>query len=139
MTMLPSPEQAIALGRSVVADGRLKQLREDLGITRRAMAELLHTNLMTYANWERRPDTNLREATASRVGRFFYLAQKELQLLQEAGLVNMLPFHVVATQLGLPHELLLEWYREGRFEATDAGILGLWVRREDMAKLRRSR
>jgi transcriptional regulator with XRE-family HTH domain len=135
--MLPDPDQAIALGRAVVADGRLKQLREDLGITRRAMAELLHTNLMTYSTWERRPETSLRRATAGRVGRFFYVAEAELALLREHGIVDMLPFHVVATQLGLPQELLLQWYRDGRFEAVDAGILGLWLHRSDLAHIRR--
>ena len=135
--MLPDPDEAVALGRAVVADGRLKQLREDLGITRSAMAELLHTNLVTYAEWERRPEVKLRTATAFRVGKFYYIAETELKLLQDAGFVDLLPFHVVATQLGVPQELLLQWFRDGKFPAVDAGILGLWVRRLDMLRLRR--
>jgi transcriptional regulator with XRE-family HTH domain len=134
-----TPDEAVALGRAVVADGRLKQLREDLGITRSAMAELLHTNLVTYAEWERRPEVRLRAATAQRVGRFFFMAEEELKLLQEAGIHNMIPFHIVATKLGIPQELLLAWYREERFKAVDAGILGLWVREMDVARLRRRR
>lgn len=134
--MLPSSDEAVALGRAVVGDGRLRQLRETLGVTRRAMAELLHTNLMTYATWERRPETNLRRATAERVGKFYHLAHVELELLREAGIEDVVPFHVVATQLGLPQELLLEWYRNGRFDAVDAGILGLWVHRSDLPHIR---
>lgn len=139
--MLPDPVQAVDLGRAVVADGRLKVLRNRLGITRSAMAELLHTNMVTYADWERRPHVNLRPATAQRVGRFYHLANLELDLLAEHGLDanGLVPFPVVATLLGMPQEVLLQWYREGKFEALDAGILGLWVSRRDMDRLRSRR
>lgn len=136
-TMLLSDSDAAALGRAVVADGRLKVLRHRLGITRNAMSELLYTNAMSYTNWERRPTVNLRNATAMRVGRFYHLAVQELDLLQEWGLDtrNLVPFHVVAAQLGTPIEVLFQWYRDGKVEAVDAGILGLWVERSTLAKL----
>lgn len=139
--MLPDPQEAVALGRAVVADGRLKELRERLGITRSAMSELLHTNPVRYADWERRPEINLRPATAERIGRFFYAATEELALLQDTGFVveNLVPFHVVATLVGIPQELLLQWYRDGRVKALDAGILGLWVSRAVLDELRRGR
>lgn len=125
----------------MVADGRLKQLRERLGITRSAMAEMLHTNAVTYKDWEARPQVNLRPATAQRVGRFYYAASLELELLQESGFApeDLVPFHVVATQLGIPQELLLQWYRDEKVMAVDAGILGLWVHRSDLATLRSRR
>lgn len=137
-TMIPGPEKAAELGRAVVADGRLKTLRERLRITRSAMAGLLHTNMVTYADWERRPTVNLRPRTAERVGRFYHLATQELDLLAEYGLDvdNLVPFHVVATLLGVPQEVLLQWYREEKFTALDAGILGLWISRQDLDRLR---
>lgn len=140
-TMLPDHLDAATLGRAVVADGRLKTLRETLGITRSAMSELLHTNPVRYADWERRPDIKLRPATAERIGRFYYAATQEIMLLEDAGLdvANMVPFHVVATLLGVPQELLLQWYRDGRIEAIDTGILGLWVPRRVLDELRRGR
>ena len=138
---LPDQEEAVALGRAVVADGRLRQLRERLGITRSAMAEMLYTNAVTYKDWEAMPEVNLRPATANRVGRFYYIANLELELLHESGFSpeDLVPFHVVATQLGVPQELLLQWYRDGKVPAVEAGILGLWVVRSDLPTLRSRR
>ena len=139
--MLPDPSEAIDLGRAVVADGRLKQLREYLGITRNAMSALLHTNLITYAYWERNPLVNLHTSTAGRVGRFYHLALQEIDMLKELGLEprDLVSFRVAATLLGVPQEVLLRWFREERFTAIDTGILGLWLHKEDLAALRRSR
>lgn len=136
--MIPDTQQAIELGRAVVADGRLKALRERLGITRSAMSELLYTNMVTYADWERRPHVKLRPATAERVGRFYHLAIQELDMLEEMGLDSnqLVPFHVVATLLGMPREVLLSWLREEKFTAVEAGILGLWVEKRELDRLR---
>ena len=130
-------EEAVVFGREVVADGRLRKLREDLGLTRFAMAEMLQIAWPTYANWEKRP-VSLRQDTAARVGRFYANATLELDLLHEHGLSvkDMIPFHVVATVLGIPQEQLLYRYRNGEFEATDMGILGLWVHQADLDELR---
>lgn len=134
----PGIEQ-IMTGRTVVADGLLRELREDLGLTRAAMAELLHTSPITYATWENRPTTvRLWPSTAERIGRFYSGAQTVISQLEGEGihLKNLLPLHLAATQLGLPQELILKWFREGRFEAVDLGILGLWIERDDMHLLR---
>lgn len=131
---MPTSELA-RLGREVIADGRLKHLRETLGLSRAAMAELLHVSNYTYAQWERKGDAvNPWVSTAERVARFHAMAWTEIRLLQELGIdiTGMLPFHIAATRLGLPQEMLLDHYRRGRVKATDAGILGLWVRPEDI-------
>jgi DNA-binding XRE family transcriptional regulator len=135
--VLISNDEAVMLGREVVADGRLKDLRERLGLTRFAMAEILQIAWPTYANWERRP-VALRRETAARVGRFYKSAILELGVLQEhdVNISDMIPFHVVATVLGIPQEQLLYRYRNGEFEATDMGILGLWVHQSDLNELR---
>lgn len=140
-TMLPTPDEAAELGRAVVADGRLKEFRERLGITRNAMSELLYVNMRSYTDWETRPDVKLRQATAQRIGRFYFTAHQELELLDEWGLntEELVPFNVMATLLGVPNEVLLQWYREERFEAVDAGILGLWVHRSDITRMRYQR
>jgi hypothetical protein len=136
--MLPDPEACIELGRAVVADGRLKALRHRLGVTRSAMAELLYTHLVTYAGWERRPEVNLRRKTAERVGRFYHVASDQLDLLEQEGHSprDYVSLGQVATLLGVAQEVLFQWYREGRITALDAGILGLWVHRSDLAVLR---
>lgn len=136
--MAPDPETCIELGRLVVADGRLRALRNRLGITRSAMSELLYTNMVTYADWERRPQVNLRRNTAERVGRFYWNATSQLELLEQEGHdpQNYVSLSVVSTLLGVAQEVLFQWYREGRIQALDAGILGLWVSRADLARLR---
>lgn len=131
--------EAVDLGRAVVTDGRLKKLRKSLGLTQNAMAELLHTAWPTYNSWETRP-VQLRVETAARVGRFYATATMELQVLKEHDLdmSNLVPFHVVATLLGIPQEQLLYRYRENQVAAVDAGILGLWVAKTELNRLRKS-
>jgi hypothetical protein len=72
------------------------------------------------------------------VGRFYKTATLELGILRDhqIDIRNMVPFHVVATFLGIPQEQLLYRYRNGEFEATDLGILGLWMFQSDVDELR---
>jgi DNA-binding XRE family transcriptional regulator len=123
-------EEYAKIGREVIANGTLRQMRDRLGLTRNAMSELLHTSPITYASWEARPDVRIWAETAVRVGRFYRNALIELDLLMADGidLTGLIPFHLAATRLGVPQELLLTRYRAGEFQAVDAGILGLWVR-----------
>jgi hypothetical protein len=138
--MIITADDAVALGRAVVHDGRLKTLREDLGLTRNAMAELLQTAWPTYDTWEQRQVT-LRKETAERVGRFYAYAIEELEMYAEQGIsfTNLVPFHVVATLLGIPQEQLLYRYRAGQVSAVDGGLLGLWVSKEELENLRNHR
>ncbi len=127
----------VLLGRDIVRDGRLRDLRLKLGLTMNAMAEMLHTSRPTYRSWETR-DVNLRKTTVERIGRFYYQATQELLVLAEHGvsLTDLLPIHVVATLLGVPQEHLFNRYRNGEFEAIDIGILGLWIAKPEVSRLR---
>lgn len=127
----------VQLGRDVVADGRLIELRADLGLSRQAMAELLHTSTIVYTTWETR-SVRLWPSTAERVGRFFRLALTELAFLEQSGesLQGLLPLYLAASNVGVPQELFLSWYRDGHFEAVDLGILGLWVHTTDVERIR---
>lgn len=123
------------LGQEVVDDGRLEALRKLLRWSLNAMAEALHTSPQTYSTWERRRDKiKLWPASANRVGQFYTQAHIVLnQLIAEnVFLGGMVPFHLAASQLGLPQEVLLERHRAGELPAEDLGILGLWVRKEDL-------
>jgi transcriptional regulator with XRE-family HTH domain len=135
----PNRSDLVELGREAIRKGRLQRLREKLGLSANAMAELLHTSAITYISWEINPHTRVWPSTAQRVGAFYQAAMNELTLMGRSFNNNLIPFHVVATYCGLPHEVLLHWYRQGRFEAVDLGVLGLWVnRREIEDKLKRS-
>lgn len=131
---MSSPTESAARGREAIANGELKQLRDRLGLTRTAMAELLHTSLVTYTTWEVRPTVRVWPSTAERVGRFITQAAIVLNQLDE-DLGDLIPFYVAATHAGLPQEILLRWYREGQIQAVDLGILGPWLHREDLAKI----
>jgi len=121
-------------GRQIVAEGRLKPLRDELGLTRSAMAEMLNTTAFTYSSWEKHPETVLWPDTAGKVGRFYRNATEELMILKEQGILlkQLMPLHLASTQLAIPQEVLMGWYRDGHFSAVDLGLLGLWIYRRDI-------
>jgi hypothetical protein len=103
------------------------------------MAELLQTSTITYTQWERKKGITLWPATAARIGRFYGLAQGHYAVLTQAGisLSDLVPIHHAATLLGWPQELIMKRYREGAFDGEDLGILGLWLYREDLERIRK--
>lgn len=126
------------LGREIVAGHQLEVLRNRLGLTRTAMAELLHTSPITYGTWEKNPAVNLWPATAARIGRFYHNATEELRYVEKTlriSMTDLVPLYIASTQLGIPQELLLRRYRQDEFEAVDLGMLGLWVHRAVLATL----
>jgi transcriptional regulator with XRE-family HTH domain len=129
----------VTMGREVVADGSLRRLRKRLGLNRSTMAELLQTSTITYTQWERKRGITLWPSTAARIGRFYGLAQRHYELLTEAGvaLSDLVPIHHAATLLGCPQELIMKRYRAGVFDGEDLGILGLWLYREDLERIRK--
>lgn len=126
----------VLLGREVVEDGRLKQLREQLGFSVNIMSEVLYMNAVSYRRWESGTGAALRPSIAERLGRFYIQANKALELLAEQGLdlKDLVPFHLVAGAAGLPHEILLQHCRQGRVNGVDLGILGMWLRRSELDK-----
>jgi len=142
----PDPDETLNLseqGKQAISRRMLEPLREYLGLSRSAMADILHTSPITYTQWEVEPDTRIWPSTAQRVGAFYKAAKREITLYEKdhgkGSLKNLVPFHVVATYCGLPNELLLQWHREGRFAAVDLGVLGLWIERNEIrAKLSRA-
>jgi hypothetical protein len=131
-------DEWVILGREVVASGRLEVLRRQLGLNRTSMAYLLQTTGPIYTTWERNRSVGLRLPTAARIGRFYHLALRQVELLDEEGIkINLLvPLHQAITLLGVPQELMMRMYRRGDFEAVDLGILGLWLYEEDLEQIR---
>lgn len=129
-----SEHDIMLAGYRAVSKGQLGAMRIRLGLSRNAMSDLLYTSPLTYNSWEDRPATRIRPQTALKVGRFMIHSKKQLAILREykISLKKLMPMHEVASQLGVPHELLLKRYREELFEAEDLGILGLWVYRSQL-------
>jgi transcriptional regulator with XRE-family HTH domain len=133
---MASPVEDIRLGRWVVANSELEPLRKTLGLSRSAMAELLYTTNASYRTWERNPKTMLWPESAERIGRFFRAATVQLEVWGSKDLAGMVPLYVAGTLLATPQEILVKWYREGLIDCQDLGILGLWVRRTDLKRIR---
>ena len=125
------------LGRKAVANGDLKRLRKELGLNRSSMAELLRTSMVTYTAWER-GDVRLWPVTAERIGRFCSIARKHLDLLYDAEieLSEPPPLHHATVALGVPQELLLKRVKEKDIDVEDLGILGMWLYKEDLERIR---
>lgn len=131
---MPTVDQHVSHGRNLILTGGLAILRYRLGLTRSAMAEMLHMSPITYNKCEDRDMAGrVWASTAERLGRFCWLAENHLERLHQEGIeVSQLsPLHVLATQYGLPQELILSWYRSGELPAVDLGVLGLWLHKED--------
>ena len=124
-------EEDVDLGREVVAKGMLKPLRESLGLTRSAMAELMYTTYPTYASWESRPLTVIWPKSADRIGRFYRTANETIRIWG-GDLKDLVPMHVVCTLLATPQETVMSWCRDGHLDAVDLGILGTWVAKKDL-------
>lgn len=122
-----------ATGRWLVTGMNLREFRNSLGLSTVAMANMMHVNPVTYRAWEARP-IRLWKQKAEWVGRFYRSATQQIQILSEAGvtLSALVPFHEVAMMRGLTQEGLMHQYREGLVEAEDLGVLGLWMRREQV-------
>jgi len=126
------------LGRSIVAQGLLQPLRENLGLTRTAMANLIGTNPVTYATWEeRRGAIDIWDVTAVRVARFYRLTMRQMDFLTESEVAvdELIPLTALASRLGVSQAYLLKRYRENAYEAEDLGILGLWVYKIDIPRI----
>lgn len=138
LIQVKTPQEHTTHGRTLVSTGGLTQLRERLGLTRSAMAELLHMSPVTYIRCED-PGTAFKmwASTAERLGRFAYLARITMERLESEGiyLSELTPLHIVARDYAFPQELLLSWFREGCLLAEDLGILGVWIRKADLWQL----
>lgn len=133
--MEPDPDIE-AYGRRRWENGDLLAMRERLGLTRNAMADLLVTSQATYKTWEE-GTVNMYASTFERIGRFLMRADRQLEWLAEydCDISTLMPLYAVAGQLGVPHEVLIQRYRDGLFTADDLGLLGLWVDRDDVATI----
>lgn len=136
MGQMPTLQEHEATGRNAVLYGQLQLMRDELGFSRSAMADLLSISPVTYIRCEGDPSYSgaMWRSTAERLGRFMWLAERQLDLLEDEGihLGDLMPLSEVATVSGMPQEVLMKWHREGVIATEDLGILGLWMYREDL-------
>ena len=111
---------------------QLKELRDVLGLSLHAMAELLYTSQQTYRGWE--GGAQPRKEGRARIETFIESAHAQLDRLQESGwnLAGLVPLSVASSMLGVPHETLFHAYRDSKYRAFDLGILGIWVGEDEL-------
>lgn len=121
----------VRFGRAVVQEGGLQVLRELLGLTRNAMADMLYVATHTYTNWEILADIHVTPVNAGRIGRFYRQAMNQIEDLIELGIDprTIMPLHEAATLMSVPQDQLFRKYRRGELDCLDLGVLGLWVQR----------
>jgi hypothetical protein len=136
INQMKTPAEHEQAGRDLVVTRNLVKLRNRLGFTRTAMAELLDLSPITYYRCEDQPLIGHRiwRTTAVRLGRFAYLAEITLRELEYMGtpIQALTPLRQVAVETGWTQEVLFNWYREEKITCWDLGILGLWVHDEDL-------
>lgn len=130
------------LGRTVVTEQKLTQLRRRLGVSLSYMSELMDLSVSTYRNWELNPELGvlIRAQLAIKAGRFYQRAVETLEGLQLDGdltIEDLIPFYAYAEVTGQPVEFVLEQCRRGLISLTiyDLGILGPWIQRDQLPHL----
>ena len=129
------------LGRAIVLDGRLKQLQTRLQFSANSMAEMLHVSPTTYRGWTSTTPSKPWPELARRIGEFYRDALDMLGLLRAEGtnIDDYMPLTRVAMEVGWPHEVLMRHVRAGTLIADDFEVLGLWVPRTEVNRLRGER
>lgn len=120
-------------GQRLLADpAAMTAWRTSLGLTRRAMAEMLDVTMTTYRTWETSGMVGGWRDRAARVGRYHRLTVAQLQKLSDTGVTisELMPLRVLAGLRGLTAEGVFAMYRAGEIpDVVDLGVLGLWVPR----------
>ena len=129
-------------GLEIVRTGKLKRLREALGLTPNHMATLLYVSPVTYKAWERQGSTGNHQkmwnSAAEKVARFYETAMFQLGQAKADGfeLSQMMPLHLASTELGMPQDLLFRAYREEEIDGLDLGVLGIWIFKDELESFR---
>ncbi len=141
--IMASKNPDIQAGLGLATSGELRRLRERLGLSRAAMAEYMYLSPVTYTKLEQLEGTSeplprIWANSAERLSRFTASAQRQLEILDEAGVEigDLIPLHTAATLLGLPQEVVLHAVRRGEIPGEDLGVLGYWIARDDLKDIR---
>lgn len=130
--------EAASRGHRYAREGRLREIRERIGLSLGAMAEVYGVTTRTYRGWERREKGIPWRAHAERVADVVERASRIIDDLDADGvaITDLVPLHVAASRAGMAGEVALERYRRDpdRF-GLDLGILGTWVYADRVCEL----
>jgi DNA-binding XRE family transcriptional regulator len=117
-------------GREAVFFGHLTELRLKLGLSKAALAEILGVSTMTLYRWESYGMLDkLNNRNAEKVDEFCQTASALLEMYPDFK-ERFVTFAIAAQKMGITHELLFHFHREGIVKGLDFGILGLFLPRK---------
>jgi transcriptional regulator with XRE-family HTH domain len=123
-------DHLVALGFAVLQIRWLKQLREQFGISRRQLAEVVGVSTQTLRRWEEGDLANVWRNSALRLGTFYFQAIPELEKVHQLDedFNEYRPASVVASFLAQPTFVVEKMCEAGELNCLNLGILGVYVK-----------
>lgn len=125
----------VSLGMSVAFDGRLKDLRERLGMSRTTMAGLMGVSAESLRKWESGRQ-GMKVDTALRIAKWWQQVQVMLTGLgTQVQLSELVPIVSVVAHLGVSQQKVMQWCHDGELAYEDLGPLGYCIYRSEIPAL----
>jgi DNA-binding XRE family transcriptional regulator len=122
----PTSDDLIKLGYRVVMNGELAQLREKVGMSRNAQANLIEVVSNSLARWEAL-ERSMNIETAQRIGEWFWGAQQALKAAPGLDFDLLICGAKAAQSLHVPIEDLDEIIAERKLRHEKLGVLGTFI------------
>lgn len=120
----------------MVFTGRLRELRNDLSMSRTTMAGLIGVSPESLRKWED-GQQGMKVDTALRIAKWW---QEWQQVLTDIGngvrLSELVPIVSVVAHLGVSQQKVMEWCRTGEIKYLDLGPLGYFIYRTEVPALK---
>lgn len=128
--MLVAHDHLIDLGNAVLKTQWLKQLRTELRIGRRHLAEMIGVSTQTIQRWEAGNHDNVWSASSRRIGEFYSKALPELERVHQMGdqFNDYFPSTTVASLMAQPTFIVEKMCERGDLECLNLGVLGVFLK-----------
>ncbi|MGH7252854.1 MAG: helix-turn-helix domain-containing protein [Nitrospiraceae bacterium] len=127
----PTADDLLELGYRVVLTGNLKQLRDFVGLTRNAQANLIGVEAESLRRWEeKRQAMNL--DTAERIGEWYWGAEQALDSAGDLNFDILMSAARAAQHMGIPFAEIESAIVANGIKHERLGVLGLFLYRSSM-------
>lgn len=135
---VPTVRDLQILGQMVTIGGDLQELREQIGLSRNAVAKLVPVSLAALRKWET-GEQAIGTHSAVRIGEWYWGATRVLEDMESEGLKisDYIPLPTAAQYLSLSRVDVEEKCQKGKLECIGFGVLGTWVPRAQIPALNR--
>jgi hypothetical protein len=134
--MNPTRAELIRLGMSSTLDGRLRAIREKVGLSRNAQARLMEVTPDALRRWEE-AEQGMNSDSALRVGEWVWAAERVLADLADSGVDvgELVPLSTASQYLAMGADEVLRRCQSGDLQCEDLGVLGVYVHRANIPSL----